>query len=71
LVENIGLLPKEWTLDMGVCAKRNALYLLKMGFEVKGIDISAQAVDRLLNCLTSDRSRQKSRDNLALLPWSY
>jgi tellurite methyltransferase len=44
LVENIELLPKGRALDVAMGGGRNAIYLAKMGFEVEGVDISAEAV---------------------------
>lgn len=48
LVENIGLLPKGKALDLAMGNGRNALYLAKRGFEVEGVDISAELVNRAL-----------------------
>ena len=44
LVENINLLPKGKALDVAMGSGRNSVYLAKMGFEVEGIDVSADAV---------------------------
>ncbi len=44
LVENIELLPKGRALDVAMGGGRNAIYLAKMGFDVEGVDISAEAV---------------------------
>jgi tellurite methyltransferase len=44
LVENIELLPKGRALDVAMGGGRNAIYLAKMGFEVEGVDLSAEAV---------------------------
>jgi len=46
LVENIDLLPKGKALDLAMGNGRNAVYLAKMGFEVEGVDISAEAVNK-------------------------
>jgi len=46
LVEYASLVPKGAVLDLGVGEGRNALFFARMGFEVKGIDISRTAVDR-------------------------
>jgi SAM-dependent methyltransferase len=48
LVENIGLLPKGRALDVAIGAGRNAIYLANKGFEVEGIDISPEAVDKAI-----------------------
>ena len=48
LVENIDLLPKGRALDVAMGSGENAVYLAKMGFEVQGIDISAEAVNKAL-----------------------
>jgi tellurite methyltransferase len=45
LVDNVELLPKGRVLDVAMGSGRNAVYLAKLGFEVEGIDISAEAVD--------------------------
>ncbi len=45
LVDNIGLLPRGRALDIAMGNGRNAIYLAKMGFEVEGVDISAEAVN--------------------------
>ncbi|HEX7474881.1 MAG TPA: methyltransferase domain-containing protein [Dehalococcoidales bacterium] len=45
LVENAGLLPKGRVLDIAMGEGRNAVYLAKLGFEVEGVDISAEAVE--------------------------
>lgn len=58
LVENIDLLPKGRVLDVAMGSGRNALYLSMMGFQVKGVDISPEAVDNAL--------AQAKRDNVAL-----
>ncbi|MBI2906985.1 MAG: class I SAM-dependent methyltransferase [Chloroflexi bacterium] len=46
LVENIGLLPKGRALDVAMGSGRNAIYLARLGFDVEGIDISAEAVEQ-------------------------
>lgn len=48
LVENADLLPKGRALDVAMGNGRNAVYLARMGCEVEGIDISAQAVNRAM-----------------------
>lgn len=45
LVENVELLVKGRVLDVAMGSGRNAVYLAKVGFEVEGVDISAEAVD--------------------------
>ena len=44
LVENVALLPKGRVLDTAMGYGRNALYLAGLGFQVDGVDISAEAV---------------------------
>lgn len=44
LVENVALLPKGRVLDVAAGYGRNALYLAGLGFQVDGVDISAEAV---------------------------
>jgi len=48
LVDNIELLPKGRVLDVAMGSGRNAVYLAKLGFEVEGVDISAEAIDNAL-----------------------
>ena len=47
-VENIDLLPKGKALDLAMGNGRNAVYLAKRGFDVEGVDISAESVNRAL-----------------------
>ncbi len=49
LVENIGLLPIGRALDIAMGSGRNAVYLARMGFNVEGVDISAEAVNNALS----------------------
>jgi 2-polyprenyl-3-methyl-5-hydroxy-6-metoxy-1,4-benzoquinol methylase len=53
LVENIELLPKGRALDLAMGTGRNATYLSQMGFEVEGVDVSAEAVNS-----ASERARR-------------
>jgi rhodanese-related sulfurtransferase len=46
LVENFELLPKGLALDLAMGEGRNAIYLATRGFDVDGVDASAQAVSR-------------------------
>ena len=48
LVENADLLPKGQTLDVAMGSGGNAVYLARMGFEVEGVDISAEAANKAL-----------------------
>jgi len=48
LVENVNLLPKGQVLDVAMGTGANAVYLARMGFEVEGVDISAEAVNTAL-----------------------
>lgn len=45
LVDNIGLLPRGRALDVAMGSGQNSVYLAKMGFEVEGVDISAEAIN--------------------------
>jgi len=49
LVENVELLPKGRALDVAMGAGQNAIFLAKMGFDVEGVDISAEAVNTALS----------------------
>ena len=49
LVDNIKLLPKGRVLDVAMGTGRNAVYLAKKGFKVKGVDISPEAVRSALD----------------------
>jgi tellurite methyltransferase len=44
LVENAGLLTKGRVLDIAMGSGRNSIYLAKLGFQVEGVDVSAEAV---------------------------
>lgn len=46
LVDNAELLPRGRALDLAMGAGQNAIYLARIGFEVEGVDISAEAVGR-------------------------
>ncbi len=48
LVENTDLLPKGKALDVAMGNGRNAVYMAKRGFDVEGVDISAESVNRAL-----------------------
>lgn len=48
LVENAALLPTGRALDVAMGNGRNSIYLARLGFEVEGVDISAQAVQEAL-----------------------
>jgi 2-polyprenyl-3-methyl-5-hydroxy-6-metoxy-1,4-benzoquinol methylase len=45
LVDNISLFHKGKVLDIAMGGGRNAVYLAELGFEVEGVDISAEAVE--------------------------
>jgi tellurite methyltransferase len=49
LVENTKLLPVGKALDIAMGSGRNAVYLASMGFEVEGLDISAEAIQKALD----------------------
>ncbi|MHB1415809.1 MAG: class I SAM-dependent methyltransferase [Chloroflexota bacterium] len=44
LVSNVHLLPRGRVLDVAMGSGRNALYLARLGYEVEGVDISAESV---------------------------
>jgi SAM-dependent methyltransferase len=48
LVKHRSLLPAGRALDVAMGAGRNAVYLAKEGFQVEGIDIAEEAVDKAL-----------------------
>jgi tellurite methyltransferase len=48
LVENIDILPRGKALDLAMGNGRNAVYLAKRGFDVEGVDISAESAKRTL-----------------------
>lgn len=48
LKKNIGLLPKGRVLDLAMGNGRNAVYLAGLGFEVEGVDISGEAVQKAI-----------------------
>ncbi|MCX6013647.1 MAG: methyltransferase domain-containing protein [Chloroflexi bacterium] len=48
LVENIQLLPVGKVLDIAMGRGQNAVYLAGLGFDVEGVDISAQSVSDAL-----------------------
>jgi tellurite methyltransferase len=49
LVENIELLPRGRALDVAMGTGRNTIYLASKGFDVEGVDISAEAVKNALD----------------------
>ncbi len=48
LMDNIDLLPEGRVLDVAMGSGRNAVYLAKTGFDVEGVDISEEAIHKLL-----------------------
>lgn len=63
LVENVRLLPKGRVLDLAMGSGRNAIHLAKMGFEVEGVDISAEAVSSALK--SAERAGVKVKAKVA------
>ncbi len=61
LVENINLLPKGQVLDVAMGTGVNAVYLARMGFEVEGVDISAEAVNMALELARKSGVNLKAR----------
>ncbi|MFC1846121.1 class I SAM-dependent methyltransferase [Chloroflexota bacterium] len=49
LAENIRILPIGRALDIAMGSGHNAVFLAQMGFDVRGIDISAEAVNNALD----------------------
>ena len=48
LVENMELLPRGRALDLAMGNGRNAVFLAQQGFDVQGVDISAESVKKAL-----------------------
>jgi len=48
LVENVELLPRGRVLDVAMGNGKNAIYLARLGFDVEGVDISAEVVNGAL-----------------------
>ncbi len=61
LVENVNLLPKGQVLDVAMGSGANAVYLARMGFEVEGVDISAEAVNTALELARKSGMNLKAR----------
>ena len=61
LVENVNLLPKGQVLDVAMGSGTNAVYLARMGFEVEGVDISAEAVNTALELARKSGVNLKAR----------
>ena len=61
LVEDVNLLPKGQVLDVAMGTGANAVYLARMGFEVEGVDISAEAVNTALELARKSGVNLKAR----------
>ena len=48
LVDHVTLLPKGRVLDVAMGGGRNSIYLVRMGFDVEGVDISQDAINKAL-----------------------
>jgi tellurite methyltransferase len=48
LIDNIGLLPKGRVLDVAMGDGRNSIYLATLGFEVEGVDLSQENINKAL-----------------------
>ena len=48
LVDNIDLLPRGRVFDIAMGSGRNAVFLAQKGFQVEGVDISPEAVNKAL-----------------------
>ena len=46
MIDNLDILPKGRLLDLAMGNGRNAVYMAKLGYEVEGIDISADALNK-------------------------
>ena len=46
IIDNLDIIPKGRLLDLAMGHGRNAVFLAEMGFEVEGIDISGDALDK-------------------------
>lgn len=53
LVENVRLLPVGRALDVAMGSGQNAIYLAEMGFDVDGVDISPEAVNKAMELARS------------------
>ena len=76
LVENVNLLPKGQVLDVAMGTGANAVYLAGMGFEVEGVDISADTVNTALELARKSGVNLKTRvadleDNYRIRKSSY
>jgi tellurite methyltransferase len=76
LVENSGLLPPGRALDVAMGGGRNAVYLAGLGWEVEGVDISAQAVESALRlarekALTIDARVGDLEGDYTIAPGAY
>jgi methylase of polypeptide subunit release factors len=67
LVENIELLPKGQVLDAAMGSGANAVYLARMGFEVEGVDISAEAVNTALDLYMRYSDKAKDEKSKTVL----
>jgi 2-polyprenyl-3-methyl-5-hydroxy-6-metoxy-1,4-benzoquinol methylase len=61
LVENINLLPKGQVLDVAMGTGANAVFLALKGFEVEGVDISAEAINTALELARKSGVNLKAR----------
>ena len=68
LVENAELLPKGRVLDLAMGMGRNRVHLAGIGFQVKGVDVSAEAVKAALEVGTKVRAEVSSEQNHLLVP---
>ena len=69
LANNISLLSKGKVLDVAMGRGRNAIFLAGMGFEVEGVDISQESVDKALE--TASKSGVEIKGVVADLETSY
>jgi tellurite methyltransferase len=76
LVANVKLLPKGKVLDVAMGTGANAVYMASLGFEVEGVDISAEAVNTALELARKSGVNLKARvadleNNYRILKNSY
>jgi len=61
LVEHMWLLPVGRVLDVAMGNGRNAIYLAQHGFEVEGVDISAEAINKAFKAAQKEKVTIKAQ----------
>ena len=69
LVENVDLLPQGKVLDVAMGEGRNAIYLAERGYQVEGVDISKEAIEKCLG--VAQERGLKIKDEVANLERDY